>query len=75
MISGVYLTFLLAFIFCLAIWLSSMTLKSFQGVFLWIMILVSIFVYIGLLDLWILILLIIINIVFIGIQVKNKEGI
>lgn len=71
MIEGVYLYFTLAFMFCLAIWLSSITSKSIEGVFLWLMIIDAIFVYIGILDLWTLILLIISNIIFIFIKIQK----
>lgn len=73
MISGIYLIFSLAIIFCLSIWLASLTVKSFEGVLLWIMILVAIFVYVAIFDLWILILMIIINIVVIGVNSHNKN--
>lgn len=73
MIDGIYLVFSLAIIFCLAIWLSSLTVKSFEGVLIWIMILVAIFVYVSIFDLWILILMIIINITIIGLK-KNMNG-
>lgn len=72
MISGIYLIFSLAIIFCLSIWLSSITVKSFEGVLIWIMILVAIFVYTSMFDLWILILMIIINITVIGLKINNK---
>lgn len=72
MISGVYLIFSLAFIFSLAIWLASMSIKSIEGVLLWIMILVAIFVFVSIFDLWILILMIIINIVVIGLKIHKK---
>lgn len=72
MIEGTYLVFSLALIFCLAIWLSTLTVKSFEGVLIWIMILVAIFVYVAIFDLWILILMIIINITVIGLKINNK---
>lgn len=73
MIEGVYLVFALGFIFCLSIWLSSLTVKRTEGVLLWIMILSAIFVYVGLFDLWILILLIVVNISFIYIKNTGSE--
>jgi len=71
MIEGIYLVFSLAIIFCLGIWLSSLSIKSFEGVLIWIMILVAIFVYTSLFDLWILILMIIINITVIGLKIHK----
>jgi len=71
MIEGIYLVFSLAIIFCLGIWLSSLSIKSFEGVLIWIMILVAIFVYVSLFDLWILILMIIINITVIGLKIHK----
>lgn len=74
MIEGIYLIFSLAIIFCLAIWLSTLSIKSFEGVLIWIMILVAIFVYVSIFDLWILILMIIINITVIGLKLhKGSE--
>lgn len=73
MISGVELYFSLGLIFVLSIFLSSITVKNIEGVFLWIMIIVGIFVYTSIFDLWTLILCIIINIIIIGIK-KNKGG-
>lgn len=72
MISGIYLIFSLAIIFCLSIWLSTLTVKSFEGILIWIMILVAIFVYASIFDLWILILMIIINITVIGLKLNIK---
>ena len=72
MIDGIYLVFSLAIIFCLSIWLAALTVKSFEGVLIWIMILVAIFVYVSIFDLWILILMIIINITVIGLKIHNK---
>lgn len=73
MISGVELYFSLGVIFVLAIFLSSISVKNIEGVFLWIMIIVGIFVYTSIFDLWTLILCIIINIIIIGIK-RNNGG-
>jgi len=71
---SIYYIFMLAFIFAFSFFMNYITYDNFECFLLWLLIISSFFIWTGLLPLWILILLIIINVFAIGLNRYNKRG-
>ena len=70
----IYYVFLLVFVFGFSFFMNYLTYNNFGCFLAWLMIFVSFFVWTSLFDLWILILVILVNVLYIGINKYNKRG-
>jgi len=68
----IYYIFLLAFIVGLSYFMNFLTFDNLESFLLWLLIITSFFIWTGILDLWILILLIIVNVFAIGLKRYNR---
>lgn len=72
---NIYYIFILAFLFGMSFFMTYLTYNTFECFLLWLLIFVSFFVWTGLLPLWSIILLMIIDVIVIGISKYSKKGV
>ena len=68
----IYYIFLLVYVVGISYFLNYITFNNLESFLLWLLIITSFFIWCGILDLWILILLIIINVFAIGLKRYNR---
>lgn len=71
---SIYYIFILAFIFAMSYFMNFITFDNLECFLLWLLIMSSFFVWSGILPLWILILLIILNVFAITLNRYNRGG-
>ena len=71
----IYYVFVLGFIFAFSFFMTYISYDTFETFLAWLLIITAFFVWTAILELWILILLIIINVLVVGINKYKKVGV